>query len=101
MGSSVKSAEQLEPIVTRLVADWYNNRAHSDFYDKAIDGGKHKLREKPVNIRRWMAHLLLTTTINISTALDQGDDIYALDWNHFFNLEMLSKVKSSLIVRNI
>lgn len=58
----VQSAEALEAIVTSLVSKWFQRHAKSDF--KESTGG---YRTTPSNMHRWMAHLLLTTTVNIAT----------------------------------
>ncbi|KAE8355652.1 hypothetical protein BDV28DRAFT_155259 [Aspergillus coremiiformis] len=58
--SRVTSAEDLETnVVTPLVNKWFNLHANRDF------NGQHNAQ--PANLHRWMAHLLLTTTINIAT----------------------------------
>ncbi|GAB1206308.1 hypothetical protein APSETT445_004993 [Aspergillus pseudonomiae] len=57
------SAEQLEQdIRTGLIYSWLQQRCENDF--KKTDG---QYKPEPANVHRWMAHLLLTTTINIAT----------------------------------
>ncbi|KNG87651.1 hypothetical protein ANOM_004147 [Aspergillus nomiae NRRL 13137] len=57
------SAEQLEQdIITGLISSWFQQRCENDF--KKTNG---QYKPEPANVHRWMAHLLLTTTINIAT----------------------------------
>ncbi|KAJ6078671.1 hypothetical protein N7467_008424 [Penicillium canescens] len=60
---NVNSAEGLEgDIINVLVTRWFQLHHDNDFKE---NNGKYK--SEPANLHRWMAHLLLTTTINIAT----------------------------------
>lgn len=82
----IKDAFELEGHIKQTVTDWYSTRLMSDFSNKS--NGKLVPKTQPANIRRWMAHLLLTTTINIGTS-QIDDDNYAAPQNLFFNEELL------------
>jgi hypothetical protein len=91
--SNVMSAESMEPIVEKGVSKWYNTRKILDFFDS-----QHRLRSQPSNVRRWMAHLLLTTTVNITVAQTIQQKWFA-PANHFYDQEMLSQYsKTNLLV---
>ena len=93
------SAEQLEQdIITGLIYSWFQQRCENDF--KKTDG---QYKPEPANVHRWMAHLLLTTTINIATVLkwlplppqkitkshQQGACLYEPPLDLFMNSELL------------
>jgi hypothetical protein len=79
----------MEPIVQNGVNKWYTTRKTLDFL-----GTDNRLRSQPSNIRRWMAHLLLTTTINIAVAQTIRQKWFA-PANHFYNKEMLSQYSAT------
>ncbi|KAL2785090.1 hypothetical protein BJX66DRAFT_315515 [Aspergillus keveii] len=84
---NIKSADHLETIVRRGVSAWNAQRKKHDF--KNEDG---TLKLSPANIPRWMAHLLLTTTVNIHCGERGqlgGQDIVTLPPSHFFNKDVL------------
>ncbi|GIJ84914.1 hypothetical protein Asppvi_003765 [Aspergillus pseudoviridinutans] len=87
----VKFADQLESIVRSGVSEWYAQRMKHDFKDS-----NGSLKQSPSNIPRWVAHLLLTTTINIHCGeLNGGDDTLTVPPNHFFNDEILKSYPGS------
>jgi hypothetical protein len=91
--SGITSAESMEPIVENGVNKWYSTRKVMDFFDS-----QRHLRSEPSNIRRWMAHLLLTTTVNIIVAQTIRQKWFA-PANHFYDQEMLSQYsKTDLLV---
>ncbi|OJJ76862.1 hypothetical protein ASPBRDRAFT_201942 [Aspergillus brasiliensis CBS 101740] len=60
---NVDSAEKLEhDFITKLVSSWFAQHHDNDFMIT-----KTQYKTNPANLHRWMAHLLLTTTINIAT----------------------------------
>jgi hypothetical protein len=98
-GASVKPADSLEGVIGPLVTTWSDNRAKKDFtyHD---DAGRIRPLELPQNVHRWMAHLLLTTTVNFASAnFNTNDDT---KWNapqdHFFNSELLANADYSSLV---
>ncbi|KAJ0426754.1 hypothetical protein BJY00DRAFT_306749 [Aspergillus carlsbadensis] len=85
---NTKSADHLETIVRRGVTAWNAQRIKHDF--KNEDGS---LRISPDNIPRWVAHLLLTTTVNIhcgERAQPEDKDIVTVPPSHFFNKDVLA-----------
>lgn len=95
------NAENLEKdIILSLVPKWFDVHYQNDFEEK-----KGVYKSKPANLRRWMAHLLLTTTINIATAtpvwaffLQQKNQsgeapTYRTPSDLFINLELLQNSK--------
>ena len=94
--SGVSSAEGMEPIVENGVNKWYNQRRRIDFLDEAS-----KPLEKPSHVKRWMAHLLLTTTTNIIPSQSLSKQCYA-PADHFYDAEMLSQyTKTGLMVLSL
>ncbi|EON68666.1 hypothetical protein W97_07924, partial [Coniosporium apollinis CBS 100218] len=81
----VSSAESMEPIVQDGVSKWYNTRKQVDFFNDL-----RQLRPQPLNIRRWMAHVLLTTTTNVAVIQCYGKKRYE-PADHFYDQEMLSQ----------
>jgi hypothetical protein len=99
VGASVKDADTLEGIIEEAVSDWYNNRQLADFSTGPSSDAKP--RPNPNNVQRWMAHLLLTTTINIGTSDNDGETFHA-NQNLFFNSELLSESNNlDLLVRHL
>lgn len=95
MLGNVNSAEGLETdIIKVLVTRWFQLHHDNDFKE---NDGQHK--SEPANLHRWMAHLLLTTTINIAagakvvTFFAQNPSANALPFraphNLFMNFELL------------
>jgi hypothetical protein len=89
MGGSVAFADVLEPIIKDAVTNWYATRLATDFCD-TLDPKTQKPRAQPTNVHRWIAHLLLTTTINIQTSQYDGQN-YTAPYDHFFNYELLQQ----------
>ncbi|KAJ5312239.1 hypothetical protein N7508_003069 [Penicillium antarcticum] len=95
---NVSSAEGLEgDIIKVLVPKWFQLHRDEDFKEN----GQYK--SEPANLHRWMAHLLLTTTINIATGAkvltfwEQNPSGMALPFraptNLFMNFELLLQSK--------
>ncbi|KAK6515999.1 hypothetical protein TWF281_004589 [Arthrobotrys megalospora] len=62
--SKLGNANDLEQIIKTGVDNWFQQRKLNDFKD----GGKY--REEPLNVKRWAAHAIMTTTINIINAVE-------------------------------
>ena len=60
---------------------WFKQRQKNDFFDE-----QKQLLKQPRNIRWWVAHLLLTTTIKIAGASNQG---FVVPPDHFLDNELL------------
>ena len=80
-GATVLTADYLEPLILSGVQAWFKQRQKNDFFDE-----KGQLLTQPHNIKRWVAHLLLTTTINIAGASNQGSVVPP---DHFLDNELL------------
>ena len=80
-GATVVTADSLESLILSGVQAWFKQRQKNDFLDK-----KEQLLTQPYNIQRWVAHLLLTTTINIAGASNQGSVVPP---DHFLDNELL------------
>ena len=80
-GATVATADSLEPLILSGVQVWFKQRQKNDFLDD-----KAQLLTQPHNIQRWVAHLLLTTTINIAGASNQG---FVVPPDHFLDNELL------------
>ncbi|KAJ9643598.1 hypothetical protein H2199_004277 [Coniosporium tulheliwenetii] len=93
--SRVSSAESMELIVQDGVSKWYNTRKQMDFFKDL-----RQLRPQPLNIRRWVAHALLTTTTNIAVAQCYGEKWYA-PTDHFYNQEMLSQYSGTGLLKGV
>lgn len=94
-GGSVGLANDLEPIVKSTVTEWYQNRLSGDLAE-ATGNNRTAPKTQPSNIPRWMAHFLLTTTINIATSPNDGQT-YTAPVDHFINSEMLSEYGKLLV----
>lgn len=79
----------MEPIVVNGISKWYGTRKTLDFFDSG-----NRLRSQPSNSRRWIAHLLLTTTVNIAVAQSISQKWFA-PANHFYDKEMLSQYSAT------
>ncbi|KAI9370725.1 hypothetical protein BJX61DRAFT_548777 [Aspergillus egyptiacus] len=101
--SCVQDAGSLEKKVTYLISSWFQRRCQNHF--KETNG---QWKGTPANFHRWMAHLLLTTTINIAAgtqafsyaAEDTERELLPADlslWRappHLFvNSELLNEIK--------
>lgn len=82
----------MELIVENGVSKWYNQRRSMDFLDSA-----KKPLNNPLNVTRWISHLLLTTTINIVPALSLNEQLFA-PANHFYNEELLSQYSKTRLM---
>ena len=84
----VQDANNLEPIVTNGVSQWFSQRMIRDFTESG------NVKPQADNVDRWMAHLLLTTTVNITTALDDPmvENQCLPPSDFFIDLEALSKI---------
>ena len=91
----MESAENLENSIKSSVTNWYNTRLENDLIDSSKNGQQPKTR--PSNISRWMAHFLLTTTINIATSQTDGTT-YTAPLDHFIDNELFSNYESNIFV---
>ncbi|KAK3368704.1 hypothetical protein B0H63DRAFT_529067 [Podospora didyma] len=83
----------LEDMITTGVSNWFKQRQKTDFFDASS-----KLLSSPRNIPRWVAHLLLTTTINIVAARMESDgDTFQIPLDHFYDNELLQNVLGNLL----
>ena len=80
-GATVTTADFLEPLVISGVRAWFKQRQKNDFFD-----GNGQLLTQPQNVQRWVAHLLLTTTINVAGASNSG---FIVPPDHFMDNELL------------
>ena len=80
-GATVTTADFLEPLILSGVQAWFKQRQKNDFFD-----GNGQLLTQPHHVQRWVAHLLLTTTINIAGASNQG---FVVPPDHFLDNELL------------
>jgi hypothetical protein len=91
----VTEGSTLEPIIDAGLSKWYGQRVKNAFQIK------NKPHTNPVPIKRWMAHILLTTTINIATSTEDPND-HGNTWfipdNHFLNAELLDRAQMNLVV---
>ncbi|KAL4860700.1 hypothetical protein BDV12DRAFT_204775 [Aspergillus spectabilis] len=82
--AKVKSADHLEVIVKHGISSWYGERIQHDFMGNGL------LKDSPANIPRWVAHLLLTTTVNIHCGeINTATDSVNAPPNHFLQEEVL------------
>ncbi|KAK4224652.1 hypothetical protein QBC38DRAFT_12997 [Podospora fimiseda] len=78
----------LEKFIETGVNNLFNHRLTNDFF---VNSTRSKLRDSPAHLSRWVAHLLLTTTINMAAAkMDSGGTSFQIPRNHFYNDELLS-----------
>ncbi|KAK3985450.1 hypothetical protein QBC44DRAFT_384841 [Cladorrhinum sp. PSN332] len=78
----------LERHIETAVNNLFNQRLTNDFF---VDSTRAKLLDSPSHLPRWVAHLLLTTTINMVAAeMDPGGTSFQIPRNHFYNDELLS-----------
>lgn len=87
-GASVGNAQDFQKRVENSIMNWYTTRRISDFVEPDPNGSGTVARTRPTNVQRWMAHLLLTTTVNITTS-DKSEGKFRADSTHFFNHELL------------
>jgi hypothetical protein len=87
------SPRVLEEAIKQGVNHWFDTRKSLDYLSSG------KVKTNPSNIPRWVAHLFLTTTINIGCALSDGPTgKYILPSNHLYDSELLSAVSTNLMV---
>jgi hypothetical protein len=82
--SKVASAEQMEIYITDSIGSWFTSRWKMDFLDD-----KKQPLQKVKGLKRWMAHILLTTSVNIQTALP-SENQWLMPANHVVNFELLN-----------
>ncbi|RSL99875.1 hypothetical protein CDV31_012009 [Fusarium ambrosium] len=83
----------LEDDIKRGVDRWFDTRRLLDYFSSP-----DQIKENPSNLPRWVAHLFLTTTINIGSALSNGSGgKYILPPNHLYDSELLSTVSTNLM----
>jgi hypothetical protein len=104
--SKATKADTLEfEIIVPLLQKWFALLANRDFAT-LDDQGLMQPKTQPANLHRWMAHLLLTTTVNIATGLsvqaftaDVEGRSAALPWRApkdlFINFELLARNRFS------
>lgn len=85
------SPGELEEAIEQGVDNWFETRKGLDF------GSSKNINKNPSNIPRWVAHLFLTTTINIGCAQSDGST-NMIPLNHFYNSELLGQVSAKLLV---
>ena len=68
-GPLIAQPNFLEAAVKRGVLNYFEARLENDFLDS-----NKKLRTTPIPIRRWMAHLLWTTTVNLGCPPTSGSN---------------------------
>ncbi|KAI8660255.1 Tyrosinase-Cu-bd domain-containing protein [Fusarium keratoplasticum] len=86
------SPRVLEEAIKQGVNHWFDTRKSLDYLSSG------KVKTNPSNIPRWVAHLFLTTTINIGCALSDGPTgKYILPANHIYDSELLSAVSTNLM----
>lgn len=98
--SSVSDPDKLQLVVQRGINRWFTKRSANDFPQPC---GAVKMETEKVTLR-WMAHALLTTTINTSAAT-QNSIYKELEWlapvDHFINNMVLHQSEfSGLLVRH-
>jgi len=69
------SAENLEKIIENSVTNWFKRRLQNDFFEYDESKKRQVRRQSPSNVKRWMAHLLLTTTINIGAGQSENGNV--------------------------
>jgi hypothetical protein len=82
--SKIQGADGMEAHIKAGMNKWFNSRRQMDFVDE-----KGHPRVEVKNVKRWLAHLLLTTTVNITSALPVTRSGQANDFDfpqeHFYN----------------
>jgi hypothetical protein len=73
----------MEPYIIYGIEAWFSSRWKMDFLDD-----KKQPRETIKGLKRWVAHILLTTTVNIQTAQLSSEQKWLLPPNHFINFEL-------------
>jgi len=86
----------LELMIEDGVSNWFSQRVKSDFFDTGSN-----FLPSPAHIPRWVAHLFLTTTVNIvAAAMDSDGATIAIPSDHFYDNELLSSAGvGQLLVR--
>lgn len=88
----VLPANILEQIVRDAVRMCFTRRIQNDFLSADMTPNPN-----PPNIQRWMAHLLLTTTINIAAAENStegsGHEAFLAPQNLFLDVDTFSRLK--------
>jgi hypothetical protein len=79
------------------ITKWLNTRRQTDFFDE-----KSQPRTEVRNMKRWLAHVLLTTTVNIGTAqrnTGQGapPDQWIFAGKHFYNTDLFGTTSAQSI----
>lgn len=82
--SKITSAENMERYITDGIGSWFASRWKMDFL-----GADKQPLPNVKGLKRWMAHILLTTSVNIQTALPSGNQWF-MPANHVLNFELLS-----------
>jgi len=82
--SKITSAENMERYITDGIGSWFTSRWKMDF----LDDKKQPLQQVK-GLKRWMSHILLTTSVNIQTALP-SENKWLMPANHVVNFDLLS-----------
>ena len=93
---NVSSSEVLEGFVSNGISNLFQTRRDADF----INPDDLSPLTQPKNIGRWMAHLLLTTTINIISSHSDRQRLMA-PVDHFFNNELLQSYGNNIMVGSL
>ena len=90
----MRSADTLEPVVIKAVTGWFNSRLSSDFCDPSDPSNQTPLTQ-PTNVHRWMAHLLLTTTVSFAASNNSAATTYSIPDDLFYNAELVTNLDFS------
>jgi hypothetical protein len=87
----------LEPMIENGVSNWFGRRVKADFFDASSN-----LLPSPAHVPRWVAHLFLTTTINIfASTMDSNGTTFRIPADHFYDNELLQTAGlGQLLVRS-
>ena len=90
---NVGSPEVLEGFVSTGISNLFETRRDADF----INVEDMSPLSQPKNVERWMAHLLLTTTVNIGSS-HTDRQILKAPVDHFFDNELLQSYGNEIMV---
>jgi hypothetical protein len=85
--SNIQGADRMENYIKAGMNKWFNSRRQMDFVDEK---GHPQVEVK--NVKRWLAHVLLTTTVNITSALPNTQpgqtNNFDFPQEHFYNSDL-------------
>lgn len=89
-------ADTLEKYITSGINRWYTSRKTMDFLDAATK----KPLEEVKNVKRWLSHVLLTTTVNMTAARqdnsgDHSQEQYIFPQDHFYNEDLFGSTSAT------